>query len=55
VQLSDLLAAELARSRTIDFGATQVTELLLVENDWCMTPGVVKIVRRYPLTSTQPA
>lgn len=42
------------RSRTRNIGATIVKELLLVENDWYMTPGVVKVLRRYPLTSSQP-
>ncbi|HQY94993.1 hypothetical protein [Caldilinea sp.] len=46
--------AQLDQARTIDFGVTRVNELLLVENDWYMTPGVVKVVQRYPLTSTQP-
>lgn len=47
-------AAALAQARTRHFGVTQVNELLLVENDWYMTPSVVRVVRRYPLTSTQP-
>lgn len=46
--------AHLDRARAFDFGVTQVDELLLVANDWYMTPGVVEVVRRYPLTSTQP-
>jgi len=46
--------ARLDRARHLDFGVTQVDEVLLVANDWCMTPGVVEVVRRYPLTSTQP-
>ncbi len=46
--------AQLDAARSRDFGVTQVDELLLVANDWYMTPGVVEVVRRYPLTSTQP-
>lgn len=46
--------AHLERARNLDFGVTLVDELLLVANDWYMTPGVVEVLRRYPLTSTQP-
>jgi hypothetical protein len=46
--------AHIERARALDFGVTSVDELLLVANDWYMTPGVVEVVRRYPLTSTQP-
>lgn len=46
--------ARLDRARHLDFGVTQVDEVLLVANDWYMTPGVVEVVRRYPLTSMQP-
>lgn len=31
-----------------------VLSLFTATNDWCMTPGIVEVVRRYPLTSTQP-
>lgn len=46
--------AQLDAARSRDFGVTQVDELLLVANDWYMTPSVVDVVRRYPLTSTLP-
>ena len=46
--------ARLEQARDLDFGVTQVDELLLVANDWYMTPGVVEVVRCYSLTSTQP-
>ena len=46
--------AAIERRRARDVGTTVVAELLLVENDWYMTPGVVKVLRRYPLTSSQP-